>query len=211
MSGGAGPTGTITFKLYGPNDEQCTQAAVFSSASTATGAGYYGSESFTPQSAGTYRWVDAYSGDSNNHAAGPTACGADSETVTVSRAITALSTRVPDAIDPAGSEIYDTANLTDGVSPAGTLSFKLYGPNDTRRPDAVRRFARDGHAGQSASRDLNRSLSRNGGWRPGERYGDAQQRVSSRRHGHVLALSPRRRPLQWTTCPHFDRRRVRRQ
>ena len=130
LSGGVTPTGTITFKLYGPNDDQCTRAPVFSSTSTATGAGHYGSESFAPQSAGTYRWAVDYSGDSNNSAAGPTACGADSETVRVSRAITALSTRVPDAIEQAGSEIYDTANLTDGVSPAGTLTFKLYGPGD---------------------------------------------------------------------------------
>jgi hypothetical protein len=60
LSGGATPTGTITFKLHGPNDADCTANAVFSSISTATRAGYYGSGSFTPEKAGTYRWVVDY-------------------------------------------------------------------------------------------------------------------------------------------------------
>ena len=130
LSGGATPTGTITFKLYGPSDTQCTGTAVFSSTLTATGAGYYSSGSFTAEKAGTYRWVVDYSGDQNNSAAGPTACGEDSETVRVSRAATTLSTDVPHRVGRLGSELYDTANLSGGVSPAGTLRFRLYGPDD---------------------------------------------------------------------------------
>jgi hypothetical protein len=71
-----------------------------------------------------------HSGDRNNNPAGPTACGDDSETVKVTRAITTLTTDVPDRFERVGSEIYDTANLEDGVSPTGGLTFKLYGPDD---------------------------------------------------------------------------------
>jgi hypothetical protein len=153
LSGGATPTGTITFKLYGPNDADCTGATVFSSTSTATGAGYYGSGSFTPDRAGTYRWVVGYSGDQNNNPAGPTACGDDNETVTVSRADTRLTTDVPQRLETVGSEIYDTANLTDGVSPAGALTFRLYGPGDAtcRRAAIFRQTIRFAGGGEHNS------------------------------------------------------------
>ena len=130
LSGGATPTGTITFKLYGPDDQDCTGSPVFSSTSTATGNGYYGSGSFSPQRAGTYRWVVDYSGDQNNRPAGPTGCHDSNETVNVSRADTSLSSQVPHAVEPAGSEIYDTAILTGATSPFGALTFRLYGPDD---------------------------------------------------------------------------------
>jgi choice-of-anchor A domain-containing protein len=130
LSGGVTPTGTITFKLHGPNDQDCTGSAVFSSTSTAAGNGYFGSGSFTPERTGTYRWVVDYSGDQNNRPAGPTACDDSNETVEVSRADTSLSSDVPHAVEPAGTEIHDTATLTGAVSPVGALTFKLYGPDD---------------------------------------------------------------------------------
>ena len=130
LSGGVTPTGTITFKLHGPNDPDCTGSAVFSSTSTAAGNGYYGSGSFNPQRAGTYRWVVDYSGDQNNRSAGPTACHDSNESVDVTRADTSLSSQVPHAVESVGSEIYDTATLTGGVSPVGALKFRLYGPDD---------------------------------------------------------------------------------
>jgi choice-of-anchor A domain-containing protein len=130
LSDGVTPTGTITFKLHGPNDQDCTGSAVFSSTSTAAGNGYFGSGSFTPERTGTYRWVVDYSGDQNNRPAGPTACDDSNETVEVSRADTSLSSDVPHAVEPAGSEIHDTATLTGAVSPVGALTFKLYGPDD---------------------------------------------------------------------------------
>lgn len=130
LSDGAAPTGTITFKLYGPGDEDCSGRVFFSSVSTANGNGYYGSGAFTPDAAGTYRWVVHYSGDQNNHPAGPTACDDSAEMVKVSRAATSLSSDVPHDVVPAGTEIHDTATLTGGAAPGGTLTFKLFGPND---------------------------------------------------------------------------------
>jgi hypothetical protein len=81
LSGGTEPTGTITFRLYGPNDATCAGAPVFTFTSEVLGNGYYKSGEFTPKVAGTYRWVVDYSGDQKNNPAGPTGCGAEEETV----------------------------------------------------------------------------------------------------------------------------------
>ena len=67
--------GMITFQLYGPDDAPCSgepDLHVDGRRSTATAP--YNSEPFTPTAAGTYRWVVSYSGDENNHPAGPTDC-----------------------------------------------------------------------------------------------------------------------------------------
>ena len=78
----ATPTGTITFKVFGPDDTTCGGAAVFTSTKNVAGAGSYTSDSFTPTAAGTYRWVATYSGDANNNPAAG-ACNAANESVVV--------------------------------------------------------------------------------------------------------------------------------
>lgn len=83
VSGGTSPTGSIEFKLFGPNDPACSaKPAYVAPLSTVDGDGSRVSPSFTPTALGTYRWVDLYSGDKNN-AAVSTACNDPAETVTV--------------------------------------------------------------------------------------------------------------------------------
>jgi len=82
LSGGANPTGTITFNLYGPNDATCSGAVIFTSTVTVNGNGSYSSTSFTPLAIGTYRWIANYSGDANNAATANT-CNAVNENVVV--------------------------------------------------------------------------------------------------------------------------------
>ncbi|HEY2124919.1 MAG TPA: post-COAP-1 domain-containing protein, partial [Chthoniobacterales bacterium] len=65
VGGGPPPTGTITFRLFGPNQATCGGALAFMSTVTVNGAGTYTSDSFTPTAAGTYRWIASYSGDAN--------------------------------------------------------------------------------------------------------------------------------------------------
>src|SRR5215211_5880601 len=60
--------GTITFKLYGPNDATCSGTAIFTSTATVNGPGTYNSGSFTPTAVGTYRWIASYGGDTSNTA-----------------------------------------------------------------------------------------------------------------------------------------------
>jgi len=97
LSGGLNPTGTITFRLFGPNDATCTAAAIFTSTQPVAGNGSYVSGSFTPVLVGVYRWIATYSGD-NANAASATACNDANESVTVSVA----SAQV--AVTPALSE-----------------------------------------------------------------------------------------------------------
>ncbi|MHB1537803.1 MAG: hypothetical protein ACYCYN_04730 [Solirubrobacteraceae bacterium] len=85
LSGGASPSGSITFRLYGPSDSTCSASALYTSAAVkVTGDGTYGSGDYTPSEPGTYRWVASYSGDANNEAAAGS-CGQAGEMVSVSK------------------------------------------------------------------------------------------------------------------------------
>jgi len=87
LSGGNNPTGTITFSLYGPNDTNCTGAAVYSQATNVSGNGDYNSPKpdFTATALGTYRWKLKYTPDpaDKKNASAESACNADNESVKV--------------------------------------------------------------------------------------------------------------------------------
>jgi hypothetical protein len=83
LAGGAGPTGTITFNLFGPENASCVGSPIFTSTKTVAGNGSSTSDPFTALSPGIYRWVAGYSGDANNNAAGPTICGDPAQDVIV--------------------------------------------------------------------------------------------------------------------------------
>jgi len=97
LTGGNIPTGTISFRLYGPNDASCQGAPVFTSSPVpVNGNGSYGSGPFTPVLPGTYFWIASYSGDANNNSAA-TACGLQNASVVV-------------AVDAAGALSIPTLN-----------------------------------------------------------------------------------------------------
>ena len=130
LSNGSAPTGSITFKLYGPNDSTCANTPAFtSSAVSVSGNGSYDSPNFTPTAAGTYRWTASYSGDSNNNAV-PTACNDANESVVVSAASPTISTNASAGVTLGGS-VDDTAVFSGGFSMTGAIAFNLYGPNDS--------------------------------------------------------------------------------
>lgn len=120
VSGGFNPTGSVTFRLF--SDSGCA-AQVFTStvaltAATATSAAY------TPTAAGTYYWTAVYSGDAlNNQAISP--CRAPNESVTVAKAKPSLSTQ-SSGDNLVGAPVSDTATLTGGFNPGGTVTFRLY-------------------------------------------------------------------------------------
>jgi hypothetical protein len=77
--GGASPTGSVVFELFGPGDTACTTAIA-----TLTGAlsGVTAtSGNVTATAAGTYNWVATYSGDTNNQSA-ISHCGSEQVVVT---------------------------------------------------------------------------------------------------------------------------------
>jgi hypothetical protein len=86
------------------------------------------SPAYTPTKAGVYTWVASYSGDSANAPISGN-CGDPGETVTV----TPLTPTITATASPGitlGGLINDTATLSGGFKPGGTITFKLYGVND---------------------------------------------------------------------------------
>jgi uncharacterized repeat protein (TIGR01451 family) len=129
LSGGENPTGTITFELFGPEDATCAGAPVSTTTVDVTaGNGSYPSPDFIPAAVGTYRWTASYSGDSQNEP-GTVDCNAGGQTVTVSKvAPTVAAQSSPDVL--IGEAVHDTATLSGGESPTGTITFELFGPED---------------------------------------------------------------------------------
>jgi hypothetical protein len=125
LSGGANPTGTITFRLFGPSDPNCT-SAIFVSTVAVAGTSV-NSDHFTTSQAGTYRWQATYNGDANNNATPATACSNPSAAVVVSPQSVGLSVT---AQPPAGGAIRAAAAI-GGFNPTGTITFYLAGPADT--------------------------------------------------------------------------------
>ncbi|MEA2901164.1 MAG: hypothetical protein QOH36_1051 [Actinomycetota bacterium] len=103
-SGPTGPTGTITFALYGPNNMNCAGAPIFTSTRTVAGNGTYKSASFNPTVSGTYQWVVNYSGDANNNAR-PMICSdtANGFTATVAAAKPAVVSGSPKTVVRGGT------------------------------------------------------------------------------------------------------------
>jgi uncharacterized repeat protein (TIGR01451 family) len=121
--------GTIVFKAYGPSDANCSKAPAFTSSAIAvSGNGSYGPVSFTPATAGTYHWIATYSGDAKNLSAAGS-CGDSGENDTVNKLTPTIATQASGAITIGGT-ISDTATVSGGLNPSGTVSFAAYGPND---------------------------------------------------------------------------------
>jgi hypothetical protein len=152
---GSKADGTITFKLYGPNDATCA-TVIEQSVVTLTNGGdgdYKASDgvlsgtlgSLTPKSAGTYRWVASYSGDSPNTLSVSGACNDANESVVVNPRQPTISTTATAGPLALGSSISDTAHLgntaldPDGSKADGTITFTAYGPaTDTTTCDPTK-------------------------------------------------------------------------
>ena len=120
VSGGDNPTGTVTFNLY--NNSSGSGTPLFTdteplSGGTATSAGY------TATATGTDYWVATYKGDSNNAAV---SSGTALEPVTVTPATPAINTTQQPTSATVGSSIADTATVSGGYNPTGTVTFNLY-------------------------------------------------------------------------------------
>ena len=67
LAAGFNPSGSITFALFGPDNSACAGTPIFTFTKPVNGNANYNSDSFTPTSPGTYRFVVTYSGDANNN------------------------------------------------------------------------------------------------------------------------------------------------
>ena len=133
------PKGSLAFTLFGPTDGSCAGPAVFSSTirlpgTVATYPGYpapvtASSAVFTTSAPGTYRWVARYLGDGNNFPTS-TACNDPGESVVVVKASPTIASQASASV-PAGGTITDTATVSGGFHPTGSVTFTVYGPGDT--------------------------------------------------------------------------------
>ncbi len=136
LSGGFNPTGTMTFKVYGPSDMFCVGSPLFVSMKVVSGNGLYVSDAFAPSSLGTYHWMASYGGDVNNNAVS-TGCRDSGESLVVVKASPCLSTAVspatmtqpappPFSSNPTAPPASDAATLSGGYTPTGTITFNVY-------------------------------------------------------------------------------------
>ncbi len=121
VGGGANLTGTIVFRLYGPDDASCGNTPAFTSAPVAVnGAGGYQSPSFTPTLPGTYRWIATYSGDGNNAGAAGH-CNDANESVVVTGSALPSPTSSPSP-EPTGSP---SPNPSPTTQPAPSTAARI--------------------------------------------------------------------------------------
>jgi hypothetical protein len=118
------PAGQITFSAFSPGDANCSGAPAFSSAIDVSGNGTYRSAAFVPSRVGTFRWIVAYSGDAIHT---PATVGCGKATSSISQASPSISGNVSRQLR-VGTPFRDTATLQGGYAPAGTITFRVYGP-----------------------------------------------------------------------------------
>jgi hypothetical protein len=131
----ADATGTVTFTIY--TDNECSspattgsgnQISVQGGSTTVSGPGTYDSVLVTFYEAGTYYWQASYSGDSNDNSV---KSGCTSETVTVTKDGTSLTTQLAAGTILVGATDHDTATLTGATAYAGgTVTFTIYSDDD---------------------------------------------------------------------------------
>jgi hypothetical protein len=132
LSGGADPTGSLTFDLFGPDDDDCSGPPVASSTHPVAGAGTYASSAATPTDPGAYRFVARYSGDADN-APVSGSCNDPNEAVAVT------------AAEPPGIRVLKTATPLSRPEPGGTFSFHVAVTNTSAVPLTLTGMSDDVH------------------------------------------------------------------
>lgn len=114
-------SGTITFRLYGPDDETCTGTPV-ESVTPVDGDGDYESSAVAPAQPGVYRWIAEYSGDDYNNPV-LTQCGDPDEIVTVHRpAIDLRKTVSATPVEPGTIVTFTVEVENTGTSVLGSVN-----------------------------------------------------------------------------------------
>ena len=121
VSGGFNPTGTVTFDLYnnsnGAGTPLFTDANVALVNGTATSAGYIATVT------GTDYWVATYNGDANNSSV---TSGIALEPIAVTPATPTVTTSQQPTSATVDTPVSDTATVSGGFNPTGTVTFNLY-------------------------------------------------------------------------------------
>ena len=126
VAGGSSPTGFVTFNLWGPNDVGCDGTPVYTQTVALVAGVATTSPGYTTLAAGVYAWTASYNGDGNNSSA---FSGCTAEEVTITPSSPTLPT-TPSAEGSIGTVLNDTAIVTGGTNPTGSVTFNLWGPDD---------------------------------------------------------------------------------
>ena len=118
LSGGYSPTGTVAFTLY-----NSANVAVFTD--TEAAGATVTSASYTPTAVDTYKWSATYGGDTNNNSASDNGNNESVSIVQASPSIATVASATANSVVGSAST-YDTATLSGGYSPTGTVAFTLY-------------------------------------------------------------------------------------
>lgn len=141
LSGGSAPTGSINFKVFGPQPSapsDCSSGGTSLGSATVPGTGSYNpSNGFTPSQTGDYWWYASYGGDSSNNSA-DSGCGTQMAETVVGNASPSLGWMSAPATGKAGTTIDAnsvSAALSGGSSATGTITFKVFGPQGSAPTD----------------------------------------------------------------------------
>lgn len=134
VTGGINPTGTVTFELFAPSNPGCisdsdsskTWLQRWTVALDESGNASVPAPGYATTVVGTYNWVAVYSGDADNLGA-RSACG--SESVTFTKATPTIVTTASHG-GPVGTQIHDSAQVSGGDNPTGTVTFRLFAPSN---------------------------------------------------------------------------------
>jgi hypothetical protein len=150
----ANTNGSITFRLYGPfatageiTASSCTAGKLISGAtSTKQVTNFnpanptYTSDNFTPTVPGFYNWTAQFTSTTAGvNSTGEIGCGDAAEKSQVNKAGPAIVTEAQTPVT-VGATINDTATLSGGVNPTGTITFKLYASQADCQNDATALF-----------------------------------------------------------------------
>ncbi len=127
LTGAFNPTGTVTYKVYSGSTCSTPPGVIFSQSVTISGGVIPDSQFFTFNSPGTYSWQATYGGDINNNHV-DSACN---EILTVTKASPTITTSInPSSTVTAGDSVTDTATVSGGYNPGGSVSFYFYSTKD---------------------------------------------------------------------------------
>ncbi|HET7465187.1 MAG TPA: hypothetical protein VFL29_00860 [Candidatus Dormibacteraeota bacterium] len=123
LSNGIVPIGTITFTLYDP-----ASAVAHTEIVTVNGNGSYATPTgHVANLAGTWQWQASYGGDGANAVA---TSRLGDEPVVVGKASPRISTTPNPTSAIVGATLKDSATLSGGFNPTGTITFTLYDPSN---------------------------------------------------------------------------------
>lgn len=122
----ASATGTVTYTLY--NENTCTTSVFDGGTKTIVTPGVLpDSDAYTTDTVGTFYWRASYSGDDDNE---PSISACQDEVLTVNKASPTLPTTPNPSEGEIGDTLNDSATVTGGYNPTGTVTFTLWGPDD---------------------------------------------------------------------------------